>query len=114
MGKVIDALNNRVLVAIIVGLILFLIPVCIFLTWVSWPFFALSYRQGEISGNAGGLIRWPVKLVLVAGFALLSLQGVSELIKRIAFLQGLIPDPVEKHKDPGLDIVMDVVEEGKK
>ncbi len=74
----------------IVGLILFLIPVCIFLTWVSWPFFALSYRQGEISGNAGGLIRWPVKLVLVAGFALLSLQGVSELIKRVAAVTGHI------------------------
>ncbi|MBX5172015.1 TRAP transporter small permease subunit [Rhizobium sp. NZLR1b] len=74
----------------IVGLILFLIPVCVFLTWVCWPFFALSYQQGEISGNAGGLIRWPVKLVLVAGFALLSLQGVSELIKRIAAITGHI------------------------
>ncbi|NEJ70523.1 TRAP transporter small permease subunit [Rhizobium phaseoli] len=74
----------------IVGLILLLIPVCVFLTWVCWPFFALSYQQGEISGNAGGLIRWPVKLVLVAGFALLSLQGVSELIKRIAALTGHI------------------------
>ncbi|ANK87263.1 MULTISPECIES: TRAP transporter small permease subunit [unclassified Rhizobium] len=74
----------------IVGLILFLIPVCVFLTWLCWPFFALSYRQGEISGNAGGLIRWPVKLILVAGFALLSLQGVSELIKRIAALTGQI------------------------
>ena len=74
----------------IVGLILFLIPVCVFLTWLCWPFFALSYRQGEISGNAGGLIRWPVKLILVAGFALLSLQGVSELIKRIEALLGLI------------------------
>ncbi|MFS8144909.1 TRAP transporter small permease subunit [Rhizobium sp. BR 249] len=74
----------------IFGLLLFLIPTCIFLTWVCWPFFALSYRQGEISGNAGGLIRWPVKLILVAGFALLSLQGVSELIKRIAALTGRI------------------------
>ncbi|MBY5739737.1 TRAP transporter small permease subunit [Rhizobium leguminosarum] len=74
----------------IVGLILFLIPVCIFLTWVCWPFFLLSYRQGEISGNAGGLIRWPVKLILVAGFGLLSLQGLSELVKRIAGLTGYI------------------------
>ena len=74
----------------IVGLIVFLIPVCVFLTWICWPFFTLSYQQGEISGNAGGLIRWPVKLVLVAGFGLLSLQGVSELIKRIAALTGHI------------------------
>ena len=74
----------------IVGLILFLIPVCVFLAWLCWPFFALSYQQGEISGNAGGLIRWPVKLIPVAGFALLSLQGVSELIKRIAALTGHI------------------------
>jgi TRAP-type mannitol/chloroaromatic compound transport system permease small subunit len=74
----------------IVGLILFLRPACVFLTWICWPFFALSYQQGEISGNAGGLIRWPVKLILVAGFALLSLQGVSELIKRIAAVTGHI------------------------
>ncbi|AVC51481.1 TRAP-type mannitol/chloroaromatic compound transport system permease small subunit [Rhizobium leguminosarum] len=74
----------------IVGLILFLLPACVFLAWICWPFFALSYQQGEISGNAGGLIRWPVKLILVAGFALLSLQGVSELIKRIAAVTGHI------------------------
>ena len=74
----------------IVGLTFLLLPACIYLAWLCWPFFALSYQQGEISGNAGGLIRWPVKLILVAGFALLSLQGVSELIKRIAALTGRI------------------------
>jgi TRAP-type mannitol/chloroaromatic compound transport system permease small subunit len=73
-----------------IGLIIFLIPTCIFLTWLCWPFFFLSFQQGEISQNAGGLIRWPVKLILVLGFALLLLQGISELIKRIASLAGII------------------------
>lgn len=71
-----------------IGLIVFLLPACIFLTWLCWPFFWLSYMQNEVSSNAGGLIRWPVKLILVAGFGLLTLQGFSELIKRIAALTG--------------------------
>jgi TRAP-type mannitol/chloroaromatic compound transport system permease small subunit len=71
-----------------IGLIVLLLPACIFLTWLCWPFFWLSFQQGEVSSNAGGLIRWPVKLILFAGFALLTLQGVSELIKRIAALTG--------------------------
>ncbi|AXV15220.1 sugar transporter [Neorhizobium sp. SOG26] len=73
-----------------VGLVLFLIPACLYLAWLSWPFFALSYAQGEMSSNAGGLIRWPVKLIIVTGFLLLALQGVSELIKRIAGLRGIL------------------------
>ncbi|WP_105383175.1 TRAP transporter small permease subunit [Neorhizobium alkalisoli] len=74
----------------VVGLIVFLIPACLYLAWLSWPFFSLSYVQGEISSNAGGLIRWPVKLIIVAGFALLALQGLSELVKRIAGLMGVV------------------------
>ncbi len=74
----------------VVGLIVFLIPACLYLAWLSWPFFSLSYIQGEISSNAGGLIRWPVKLIIVAGFALLALQGLSELVKRIAGLMGVV------------------------
>lgn len=73
-----------------IGLIVFLIPACLYLAWLSWPFFSLSYMQGEMSSNAGGLIRWPVKLIIVSGFALLALQGISELIKRIAGLMGLL------------------------
>jgi TRAP-type mannitol/chloroaromatic compound transport system permease small subunit len=73
-----------------IGLVLFLIPACIFLTWLCWPFFWVSFQQQEISANAGGLIRWPVKLILVLGFGLLTLQGISELIKRIAGLTGHI------------------------
>lgn len=82
----------------LLGLVLFLLPVCIFLTWLCWPFFWLSYQQGEMSANAGGLIRWPVKLILVAGFGLLTLQGLSELIKRIAALTGRINIDVSYEK----------------
>lgn len=74
----------------IIGLIVFLIPVCIFLAWLCFPYFLKSYAQGEISANAGGLIRWPVKFMLFAGFVLLAFQGLSELIKRIAALAGSI------------------------
>ena len=66
------------------------IPPCLFLMWLCWPFFYLSFQQGEMSQNASGLIRWPVKLVMVAGFALLAAQGLSELIKRVASLMGYI------------------------
>jgi TRAP-type mannitol/chloroaromatic compound transport system permease small subunit len=74
----------------ILGTVFFLMPACIFLAWLSWPFFWQSYQTGEISGNAGGLMRWPIKFVLPAGFALLALQGVSEIIKRVATLRGYI------------------------
>lgn len=74
----------------IVGITLFLLPACFYLMWLSWPMFALSFHQGEMSSNAGGLIRWPVKLIIVAGFALLFLQGLSELIKRFGALAGLV------------------------
>ena len=72
-----------------IGIILFLLPVMIFLAWLSWPFFWTSFKSGEGSSNAGGLILWPVKLLIPLGFALMILQGVSELIKRIAALRGI-------------------------
>ncbi len=68
---------------------LFLVPICLLLAYLSWPFFMLSFDSGELSQNAGGLIRWPIKFVLPSGFVLLALQGVSEIIKRIAALEGL-------------------------
>lgn len=74
----------------LIGLIFFLLPACTYLAWLSWPMFSLSWQQGEMSSNAGGLIRWPVKLIIFAGFALLVLQGISELIKRIAGLTGVL------------------------
>ncbi|QPF87411.1 TRAP transporter small permease subunit [Bradyrhizobium genosp. L] len=70
--------------------LLFLIPACLLLAYLSWPFFYQSYSVGEMSGNAGGLIRWPIKFVIPSGFVMLALQGVSEVIKRIAALQGYV------------------------
>ena len=72
----------------IIGTVLFLLPACVVIGWFSWPFFHESWKVQEISSNAGGLIRWPVKLLLPVGFALIFLQGISELIKRIAALEG--------------------------
>ncbi len=73
----------------IMGTLLFLLPACVLLTDLSWPFFMQSYHVFEHSSNAGGLLRWPIKLVLPVGFALVALQGISELIKRVASLEGL-------------------------
>jgi TRAP-type mannitol/chloroaromatic compound transport system permease small subunit len=75
----------------------------LYIMWLSWPIFLNAWVSGEISSNAGGLIRWPARLIVPVGFFLLSLQGVSELIKRVAFLMRLIPDPIEKHEDPAIE-----------
>ena len=80
----------------ILGTVLFLLPVSFFIVWLSWPIFVNAWVSNEISGNAGGLIRWPARLLVPAGFLLLSLQGVSELIKRVAALKGLIPGPTTR------------------
>jgi TRAP-type mannitol/chloroaromatic compound transport system permease small subunit len=80
----------------IFGFIVFLTPVCVAILWFGIPFFLNGLRSGEMSSNAGGLIRWPVYLMMPLGFGLLLLQGWSELIKRIAFLKGLIEDPTQK------------------
>jgi TRAP-type mannitol/chloroaromatic compound transport system permease small subunit len=74
----------------LIGTLCFLIPACLLLSWLSWPFFYQAYEVGEHSSNAGGLLRWPIKLVVPAGFVMLALQGVSEVIKRIAALQNLV------------------------
>lgn len=84
----------------IIGTLFFLLPMVITVLWLSMPLVAESYKIQEMSANAGGLIRWPVKILLPIGFALLALQGISELIKRIAFLAGRIADPNIKEKGP--------------
>jgi TRAP-type mannitol/chloroaromatic compound transport system permease small subunit len=84
----------------IFGTVFFLMPMAIAIMWLSWPVFLDAYQSGEVSTNAGGLTVWPGRLMLPLGFFLLILQGVSELIKRIAFLRGLIPDPTEKDEGP--------------
>jgi len=86
----------------IFGTLFFLLPMAILILRLSWPIFMNAWASGEMSSNAGGLIRWPARMLVPLGFALLSLQGISELIKRIAFLQGLIPDPLEKPENPAL------------
>ena len=105
----------------IAGHTLFLIPLCIIMLVEGWPYFMLAFQMDsrgfftdivrlvrmalnisteaynvEMSSNAGGLVRWPAKLIIVVGFALLLLQGISELIKRIAVMRGRIPDPHDK------------------
>jgi len=84
----------------IVGIVVFLVPLCVLMIWLSWPLFTNAWVSGEMSQNAGGLIRWPVYLLMPAGMALLLAQALSELIKRFAYLRGLIPDPLA-HAAPG-------------
>jgi len=81
----------------VVGIVLFLWPMSFVIMWLSWPLFVDSLARHEVSSNAGGLLIWPARLMMPIGFALLIMQSVSELIKRIAFLRGRIPDPLQKH-----------------
>jgi TRAP-type mannitol/chloroaromatic compound transport system permease small subunit len=82
------------------GTLFFLMPLCAMVLWISIPWAMNSVTSQEMSVNAGGLILWPAKVMIPIGFALLAFQAFSELIKRLAFLQGLIPDPTEKHEFP--------------
>lgn len=83
----------------IFGLLCFLLPFCYQVVHEVWPFVVRAYVSGEMSESAGGLIRWPVYALVPLGFALLALQGVSELIKRAAFLLGLADDPGRKKQE---------------
>ncbi len=80
----------------VLGTIFFLLPFVALILYESVPWFLRAWQSQEVSPSAGGLILWPAKILVPIGFSLLGLQGLSELIKRIAFLQGLIPDPGEK------------------
>jgi TRAP-type mannitol/chloroaromatic compound transport system permease small subunit len=84
----------------LLGAIFFLLPMSIIIGWLSWPLFAGSYAIGEVSGNAGGLIRWPAKILLPIGFLLLTLQGVSEIIKRAAALSGRLAPETAAYERP--------------
>jgi len=83
----------------IFGIVCFLLPFVYAMITLVWPLVVKAYVTGEMSQNAGGLIRWPVFALVPLGFGLLGLQGVSELIKRFAFLQGLIDDPTRKKQE---------------
>ena len=78
------------------GILFFLFPMAGIIMWLSIPLLEDSWVRNEVSTNAGGLVIWPARLLVPVGFFLLILQGISELIKRIAFLAGRIPDPLEK------------------
>lgn len=80
----------------IFGIVVFLLPFVVVVINLSMPLVLKAYSSHEMSSNAGGLIRWPVFALLPLGFVFLGLQGVSELIKRVAFLKGLVPDPTQK------------------
>jgi len=82
----------------IFGFVFFLLPFVLAVVVLVWPLVAQAFVTGEMSSNAGGLIRWPVYALVPAGFLLLGLQTLSELVKRVAFLQGLGPDPADKGK----------------
>lgn len=98
----------------IFGTIFFMMPMTIYIMVLGWSMFSESYSVHEVSADPGGLLRWPVKLLVPVGFFLLTLQGLSELVKRIAFLMGMIPDPLEKHVEAALEMVQDEVGEGSK
>ena len=78
----------------IAGIVVFLIPLCVIMVWLSWPLFSGALASGEMSQNAGGLIRWPAYLLMPLGFGLLLIQALSELVKRVAFLRGLRDEPM--------------------
>lgn len=87
----------------VLGTIFFLLPMAILLLYLSWPVFIRAVAQSEISMNAGGLPIWPARLLVPIGFALLTLQGLSELVKRVAYLRGQAPDPDAHHAGPSAE-----------
>lgn len=96
----------------IFGVIFFLLPACLLVFWLSIPYFYKSYILFEQSSNTGGLIRWPVKLLIPVGFGLLILAGISHVIKSIGFLMGRCPDPIaqaEAMQKPEVDTIADEV-----
>jgi TRAP-type mannitol/chloroaromatic compound transport system permease small subunit len=101
----IDIVSNHLPKAVRHGIELFghvfmLLPFCLLMVWETWPNMMQSYRINEGSSNFGGLTVWPAKACIVAGFALLFVQGISELIKRIAIIAGVIPEIHDTHHTP--------------
>jgi TRAP-type mannitol/chloroaromatic compound transport system permease small subunit len=85
------------------GILVFLLPMALIIGYLSWPVFMNAWNSGEMSSNPGGLIRWPVRLMMPLGFALLVLQGLSELVKRLAFLTGAAPNVLLKEEGPSAE-----------
>ena len=84
----------------LLGHIFFLMPFCLLMVYLAWPFFLNSFNNGEISLNAGGLVIWPAKSLILCCFVLLTAQALSEIIKRIAVIRGIIDDPTQQHELP--------------
>jgi TRAP-type mannitol/chloroaromatic compound transport system permease small subunit len=87
----------------LLGGVFFLMPAVLLIMMTSWPMFVDSFVRHELSSDAGGLLRWPAKLLIPLGFFLLALQGFSEIVKRAAFLAGHGPDPAQPSSHPALD-----------
>ena len=96
----------------IVGIVAFLTPLAWILLQLSWPLFVKAWQSGEMSQNAGGLVRWPVLALLPLGMVLLLAQAASELVKRVAFLKGLIPDPLAHAETPEAQMIADAPADG--
>lgn len=94
-----------------VGIVVFLFPLCYMLIVISWPLFVNAFNSGEMSQNAGGLIRWPMYALIPLGFALLAAQGLSELIKRAAFISGAGPDSIGHGETASKDEIGHEIEE---
>jgi TRAP-type mannitol/chloroaromatic compound transport system permease small subunit len=90
----------------IIGTIFFLLPMALLIVYFSWPMWVQSYQLQEVSTSAGGLIRWPVKILIPIGFALLVMQAIAELLKRIAFLAGAYPDLYAETVVHGTDLAL--------
>ncbi len=86
------------------GIVVFTIPLAIIMVWLGWPLFERAWDSGEMSENAGGLIRWPVLALLPAGFVILLAQSISELIKRLAFLTGHLAEPFTPTDDKLVEV----------
>lgn len=86
------------------GHVFFLMPMVLLMIWLLTPYVMMSVRSGEMSTNSGGLILWPAKALLLAGFVLLFFQGISEIIKKIAVMMGLIEDPFPPAESHSMDL----------
>jgi TRAP-type mannitol/chloroaromatic compound transport system permease small subunit len=96
----------------LLGHLFMLMPFTALMIYESWPYMLVSYHQQEYSSNAGGLILWPVKALVLAGFVMLFLQGLSEIIKQIAIMRGLIEDKAERPHGAALEVEEHMIEPG--
>ena len=91
----------------VVGIVIFLLPLCVFVMWTSLPSVSTAIQTQEVSANPGGLLRWPLYMLVPVGFALLGLQSLSELFKRLAYLTGQGPDPQIKPEKSDEELLLE-------